>query len=311
MRLLRHLSFSNVIAMLALFVALGGAAYAGTKINGSSIKNGSIGGGKLKNETITGNKLAKGTITGTQIAPGSISSSSIDLSTLGTVPSAQAANTAGTATKADSANTATSATTATSADSAKSAETAKRAETADEAKHAESADDATHAETADSAAHADVADQVIHAESADTATHADTADNATHADTATVADEATKLGGKTAAELGTELKLSCKTGTKFYGGMCWDEATRPAKLWIFAVKQCGELGGRLPTIEELIAFVLQPDEQVTEQTWSADVDSLDVGKKEIVFTTDENGRSTEDSGLANPLGYRCVFPQSN
>jgi hypothetical protein len=299
MRLLRHLSFSNLIALLALFIALGGAAYAGSKINGSSIKNGSIGGGKLKNETITGNKLAKGTITGAQIAPGSISSTSIDLSTLGTVPSAQTAATAGTATRADSATTATSAT---------AAESAKSAETAGEAKHAESADDAKHADTADIATHADVADSVIHAEDADNATHADTADNATHADTATTADEASKVGGKTAAQL----TLTCASGTEFYGGMCWDETTRSPKLWPLAAHECGEAGGRLPSIEELIAFVLQEGTQLIGEAWSGDVDSIETkesSKVEVIFTTDEFGRArTRSEGL---LGYRCVFPQSN
>jgi hypothetical protein len=271
MRLLRHLSFSNVIALLALFIALGGAAYAGTKINGSSIANGTIGGGKLKNETITASKIKKGTISGAQIQRGSISSSSIDVSTLGTVPSAQTATTATTATTADSATTATSAETATSA---------KTAETADSAKHA------------------------------DSATSADSATTAGHA---TTAEEAEELGGKTAAELKAESKISCGSGTEFYGGMCWDQTTRSARLpWLGAVKVCGEAGGRLPTIEELIAFVLQEGEQVSEQTWSGDVDSLDSGvKKEVVFTTDELGRSTVDTSLGNLLGFRCVFPQSN
>jgi hypothetical protein len=308
MRLLRHLSFSNVIAMLALFVALGGAAYAGSKISGSSIKNGSIGGGKLKNETITASKIKKGTITGTQIQPGSISSSSIDVSTLGTVPSAQNAQSATTASKADSATTADSATNATNADSAK------HAESADSAKHAETADSATTADTATSAAtatnadHATTADASTHAETADSATHADSAtsaDSATASDHATTAGEAEKLGGKSV----TELEVACPSGTEFYGGMCWDQAPRPARLWLVAVAECGSLGGRLPTIEELIAFVLQPGQQVSEQNWSGDLAELEGGaKKEVVFTTDETGRSTVASGL---LGYRCVFPQSN
>jgi hypothetical protein len=280
MRLVRHLSFSNVIAMLALFIALGGAAYAGTKINGNSIKNGSIGGGKLKKETITANKLKKGTITGAQIAPGTITSSSINESTLGTVPSAQSATTAGTATKA---NSATKAATATSAESAKQAETAKQAESA---KHAETADSAKHAETADSANHAD---------------------SASTADSATTAGNAYKLGGKTPAELKGELELTCGAGTEFFGGMCWDESVRPAKFWLVAVKQCGEAGGRLPSIEELIAYVLQPGLQVAGQTWSADLDTLE-GGEEAVFTSDETSRSTS-KGIE--LGYRCVFPQSN
>ncbi|MGH2940100.1 MAG: hypothetical protein ACRDPE_18485 [Solirubrobacterales bacterium] len=277
MRLLRHLSFSNVIAMLALFVALGGAAYAGTTISGSSIKNGSIGGGKLKNETITAGKLKKGTITGAQIASGSISSSSIDLSTLGTVPSAQTANTAGTATKAGSATTAT---------------------TAETAKSAESAENAKHAETADSATHADVADQAIHAENSDTATYADTAG------------EAETLDGKT----GEELTLSCKSGTEFYGGMCWDGTMQGPKLWPVAAHECGEAGGRLPSIEELIAFVLRDGSQFSGEAWSGDLDSIETNppsKVEVVFTTDEIGLARTRSAAATLLGYRCVFPQSN
>jgi hypothetical protein len=289
MRLLRHISFSNVIALLALFIALGGAAYAGTKINGNSIKNASIGGGKLKNETIGAGKLKKGVITTAQIQPGSITSNSIDLTTLGTVPTAQSATTAHTATNA---NKATSATTAGTANSATNA---KHAETADNAKHAETADNATHATSADSAT------------TAATANSATNADNATHADSATDANEAETLDGKTAAEL----TVSCQAGTEFYGGMCWDESTRPAKLWLAAVKECGEAGGRLPSIDELIAFVLRPAEQVEAQTWSGDLSELEgVPKKEVVFTTDENGRSTA-VGTTGILGFRCVFPQSN
>lgn len=254
MRLLRHLSFSNVIAMLALFLALGGAAYAGTKLNGNNIVNGSIGGGKLKKETITANKIKKGTITGAQIKPGSIGSSSIDLAALGTVPAAQSANTAATATKADSATTAAS------------------------------ADSATRAGTA---------------------THADSATSAAEADHAITATEADALDGRTAAEL----TVSCASGTEFFGGMCWDGTTRAPKLWIGAVVDCAKAGGRLPSIEELIAFVLRPEEQVHAQTWSADVDKLQTAtNEEEVFTTDEHGRST---AVAIQLGYRCVFPRSN
>jgi hypothetical protein len=293
MRLLRHISFSNVIAVIALFIALGGAAYAGTKLNGKNIVNASIGGGKLKNETITGDKIKKGTITGTQIQQGSISSSSIDLSTLGTVPSA---TTASTATKADSA------TTAGTANSATSAENAKHAETADNAKHAETADSATHAGTADSATTATSATSADNATHADSATSASTATEAGHA---TTAGEAETLEGKTA----TDLTVSCQSGTELYGGMCWDETNRAPKLWLAAVKECGEAGGRLPLIGELIAFVLRPGEQVSEQTWSGDLSELEGGlKKEVVFTTDENGRSTAVAGL---LGFRCVFPRSN
>jgi hypothetical protein len=270
MRIFRHLSFSNVVALLALFIVLGGAAYAGTKINGKTIVNRSIGGGKLKNETITANKIKKGTITGAQIRnetitgaqieAGSIDARQINLSTLGTVPSAQSANTAVTATKADSAAIATSAT------------------SADSAKHAESADSAT---------------------SADTATNAD---NATRADTAGDADT---LNGATAADL----ILSCQGATEFYGGMCWDETTRPARFWLAALKVCGDEGGRLPTIGELIAFVLRPGEQVAEQVWSGDLADV-TGPAEVVLTSSETTRGKFEGPLEH-FGYRCVFPRSN
>jgi hypothetical protein len=282
MRLLRHLSFSNVIALVALFVALGGAAYAGTTISGNQIKSGSIGGGKLKNETIGAGKLKKGTITATQIAPGSITSSSIDLTTLGTVPSA---TTAQTATKANSATT---------------AGTANSASTADNAKHAETADSAT---SADNAKHADSAT------TADTATTASTATTATNADRATSADEAETLEGETAADL----TVACHGNTEFYGGMCWDKTTRsPHLFWLAAVKECGDAGGRLPSIDELIAFVLRPGEQVSEQTWSGDLSEIEGGpKKEVVFTTDDEEHRGTAAGESVTHGFRCVFPQSN
>jgi hypothetical protein len=271
MRLFRHLTFSNVIAVIALFIALGGAAYAGSKLNGKNIVNASIGGGKLKNETITARQIKKGTITGAQIQERSISSNTINLSTLGTVPSA---NTANSATKATSASTAAS------------------------AENAAHANDASHATEADNAVYAKEAGNASHATEAENATHANEADRAT------IAGEAETLEGETAAQL----TVSCPSDTEFYGGMCWDETTRPAKLWLFAVKVCGEEGGRLPSIEELIAFVLRPGEQVEEQTWSADLIEASGPTEGKVFTTDENGRGETGPGLH---GYRCVFPLAN
>jgi len=289
MRLFRYLSFSNVIAVLALFVALGGAAYAGSKINGKNIVNKSIGGGKLKNETITANKIKKGTITSAQIAPGSIDSTQINISTLTTVPSATTAQTA------------TTATTATNATNAKTANTAGEATTAT------TADNAKHAEEADTAKHADEADTATHANEADSAGTAGTATNATHA---TSADDAETLEGQSSAELRAEMKVGCTSTTEFYGGMCWDKANRPAKLWLVAVKTCGDAGGRLPTISELIAFVLfDQTNEFAEDVWSGDLADV-TGPAEEVLTSDENGREKR-GGVEGPLGYRCVFPLTN
>src|SRR3954454_16589318 len=59
MRLLHHRpSPALLLALIALFVALGGASYAAVTINGKSIKNGTITGKKIKNRTLTTKKLS-------------------------------------------------------------------------------------------------------------------------------------------------------------------------------------------------------------------------------------------------------------
>jgi hypothetical protein len=50
----KHLSFANVMSVIAVFVALGGAAYAGTKISGKAIQNGTIAKKKLKANVLKG-----------------------------------------------------------------------------------------------------------------------------------------------------------------------------------------------------------------------------------------------------------------
>lgn len=51
-----------VVALLALCAALGGSAYAASKINGKNIRNGTISGKKLKNHTITSRKISGATL---------------------------------------------------------------------------------------------------------------------------------------------------------------------------------------------------------------------------------------------------------
>jgi hypothetical protein len=50
----RRPSPAMVVAMIALFVALAGTAYAAQRINGGAIMKQTIGGGKLKKKTLTG-----------------------------------------------------------------------------------------------------------------------------------------------------------------------------------------------------------------------------------------------------------------
>lgn len=68
-----RLTYANVMATIAVFIALGGASYAALKLP----KN-SVGTKQLKKEAVTAGKVKKGTLTGKQI----------NVSTLGIVPSA-------------------------------------------------------------------------------------------------------------------------------------------------------------------------------------------------------------------------------
>jgi hypothetical protein len=51
-RVRKHLSFANVMSLIAVFVVLGGGAYAATKISGKSIKNNTIAKKKLKKNVL-------------------------------------------------------------------------------------------------------------------------------------------------------------------------------------------------------------------------------------------------------------------
>ncbi len=112
-RIVKSLTFSNAVALLALFIALGGSVYAASnKIDGSQvkpkslpgnrlvpgsvaanqIKKGSIGeaqlkanavsGKQLKSGAVTAGKIAAGTITGTQVKSGSLGATQINQTTL-------------------------------------------------------------------------------------------------------------------------------------------------------------------------------------------------------------------------------------
>lgn len=80
-----------IVAILALFVALGGTVYAASTINGKSVKKNSLPGNRIKQKTVTGNRLKNDTITGTQV----------NEATLGKVPAASTADVATTALSAN------------------------------------------------------------------------------------------------------------------------------------------------------------------------------------------------------------------
>jgi hypothetical protein len=111
MNLRKHLTYANVVSTLCLFLALGGVAYAGTKL-----AKGSVGTEQLKAETVTKPKLHPNSVNSKKVVNGSLTGEDIASSTLGKVPSATNAEHATTANSADTATTATSASTAANAE---------------------------------------------------------------------------------------------------------------------------------------------------------------------------------------------------
>jgi hypothetical protein len=84
----KYFTFSNVIACMALFIALGGSVYAAGKINGKQIRKSSLPGNRLKPKTITARRIKPNTLTGRQVKPKSLSGSDIDQKTLTEVSAA-------------------------------------------------------------------------------------------------------------------------------------------------------------------------------------------------------------------------------
>src|SRR5262245_34722611 len=86
---LRRPSHATVVAYLALFTALGGGAIAASDLG----KN-SVGAKQLKKNAVTTPKIKNAAVTAAKIRNGTITGAKVNLSTLGTVPSAQSAATA-------------------------------------------------------------------------------------------------------------------------------------------------------------------------------------------------------------------------
>jgi hypothetical protein len=66
----KHANPASLIAMVALFVALGGVSYAAATIDGKDIKNKSIAGKKLKNGAVNKAKVKKGSLTADRLTAG-------------------------------------------------------------------------------------------------------------------------------------------------------------------------------------------------------------------------------------------------
>ena len=97
----------NTIALLALFVALGGTTYAAT-----SLPKNSVGAKQLKKNAVTNPKIKNNAVNGVKVANNSIKGADVLESSLGKVPTAAKADIATSATNAANATNATHATTA-------------------------------------------------------------------------------------------------------------------------------------------------------------------------------------------------------
>jgi hypothetical protein len=72
-RIQRVFSFSNVVAVLALFLTLGGSVYAASnKISGTQIKPRSLPGNRIKARSLTGAQIKARTLTGAKVKPRSL-----------------------------------------------------------------------------------------------------------------------------------------------------------------------------------------------------------------------------------------------
>ena len=91
------LSYANVMATIAVFIALGGASYAAIQLPKSSVgskqlKKNAVTSAKIRKGAVSGAKVKDGSLTGADVQGGSLTGTQINASTLGTVPTADTAN---------------------------------------------------------------------------------------------------------------------------------------------------------------------------------------------------------------------------
>lgn len=98
-RFRRHLTYSNVVSTLCLFVVLGGASYAASIVRKNSVTSKSV-----KNESLTGKDVKDGGLTGSDVMDDSLTGADVVESSLKAVPNAQHADSASTADRASTAN---------------------------------------------------------------------------------------------------------------------------------------------------------------------------------------------------------------
>ena len=82
----RHLTFANIVSMLALFIALGGISWAA-----ATLPKNSVGSKQLKKNAVINSKIKKNAVTGAKVKANTLTGSDVNESTLAQVPSAATA----------------------------------------------------------------------------------------------------------------------------------------------------------------------------------------------------------------------------
>jgi hypothetical protein len=100
-RIRSKLSYANVMATLAVFIALGGTTYAVTAPPPNS-----VGSKQLRRHAVTNSKIAPGAVSGSRVKPNALTGAEINENALGQVPSSHLADHAATADSATAAGNA-------------------------------------------------------------------------------------------------------------------------------------------------------------------------------------------------------------
>jgi hypothetical protein len=134
------------------------------------------------------------------------------------------------------------------------------------------------------------------------ASHADSADSARHAQTATAADHATDATTINGHAVG------CPAGRRQYAGGCWDVApSATAASATEAAALCAAVGGELPAILPLMAFVREPGVQFAANgEWVNQIAALSNNLYDGI-ALQSSGQLFVGS-LQTPFHYRCVTP---
>jgi hypothetical protein len=134
------------------------------------------------------------------------------------------------------------------------------------------------------------------------AAHAGAADSARHADTATAADHATDASTVNGHTVG------CPSGRKQFAGACWD--IQPSSVGVNVLEaetSCAAVGGTVPDLLSLVAFVQQPGVAIVAGgEWTSSEQTL--GIDSFAFTTLEGGSHVNIQRADAPYRFRCVTP---